>query len=200
MCKYRDYFSSEKRETDTSTNISGRRRSHWQNSRKKNKRVIKTEEERQWWRVFCEIIPSCILKCYTLMRVLILRDKGEEPKPAGQWTTVSQRFINNICSPGAMKVMWAQKKVLDLEAIIPQKQPSQPTSVSADASHPTAWKDAGGRLMNWRPRMCCILGHCGLQSETLSNKTEEGGEEKEGGDGSGGSGRRTNNKRKQNPG
>lgn len=75
--------------------------------------------------------------------------------------------------------MWAQKKVRDLEAIIPLKQPSLPTSVSADASNPTAWKDAGGRLMNSRPRMCCILGHCGLQSETLWNKTEERGEEKE---------------------
>lgn len=59
---------------------------------------------------------------------------------------VSQRFINNICSPGAMKAMWVQKKVQDLEAIIPQKQPSQPTSVSADASNPSTWRDAGGRL------------------------------------------------------
>lgn len=101
VCKYRQYSSSDTRETDTSTIISGRRRSHWQNSRRQNQCVIKIEEELHWWCVFCEIIPSCNLKCYTLMRVLALRDKGEEPKPGGQGTMVSQRFINNICSPGA---------------------------------------------------------------------------------------------------
>lgn len=52
--------------------------------------------------------------------------------------------------------------------------------------------------MNARPRMSCILAHCGLQSEILSNETEGGGEEK-GGGGRGGSGGKANNKRKQNP-
>lgn len=163
---------------------------------------LKIEEKSQWLCVLYKIILSCNLRCYTLMRILEPMDREEEPKSAGEWTMISQRFITKIHSPGARsKLCGERRKSKTGKVSIPQKHSSQ-QGMPTDACNPTTWKDAGGRLpwIKMDPGyMTCSRLTWPTEWYSLKQDRRRKRRKSEGREGRDGGGEEDDNKRKQNP-